>query len=79
MRDSARLLAFSITGLAKGQIISKGFLVSSISSKKRTKEFDFTTMIHCKYIQGNFYSFLTHFLLEAVEDRDVTFNQIKGS
>ena len=23
--------------------------------------------------------FLTHFLLEAVEDRDVTFNQIKGS
>ena len=28
----------------KGQIISKWFLVSSISSKKRTKEFDFTTM-----------------------------------
>ena len=30
---------------SKGQIIAKGFLVSSISSKKRTKEFDFTTMI----------------------------------
>ena len=29
----------------KGQIISKWFLVSSISSKKWTKEFDFTTMI----------------------------------
>ena len=29
----------------KGQIISKGFLMSSISSKKRTKEFNFTTMI----------------------------------
>ena len=27
------------------QLISKGFLMSSISSKKRTKEFDFTTMI----------------------------------
>ena len=31
--------------VTKGQIISKCFLVSSISSKKRTKEFDFTTMI----------------------------------
>ena len=31
--------------IVKGQIISKGFLMSSISSKKRTKEFDFTTMI----------------------------------
>ena len=30
---------------AKVQMISKGFLMSSISSKKRTKEFDFTTMI----------------------------------
>ena len=30
---------------SKGQIISKGFLMSSISSKKRTKAFDFTTMI----------------------------------
>ena len=29
----------------KGQLISKGVLMSSISSKKRTKEFDFTTMI----------------------------------
>ena len=29
----------------KGQIILKWFFVSSISSKKRTKEFDFTTMI----------------------------------
>ena len=29
----------------KGQMISKGFLVASISSKKQTKEFDFTTMI----------------------------------
>ena len=29
----------------KGQIILKGFLMSSISSNKRTKEFDFTTMI----------------------------------
>ena len=26
-----------------------------------------------------FIDFLVHFLLEAVEDRDVTFNQIKGS
>ena len=31
--------------VAKGQLISKGVLMSSISSKKRTKEFDFTTMI----------------------------------
>ena len=31
--------------LAKGQLILKGVLMSSISSKKRTKEFDFTTMI----------------------------------
>ena len=30
---------------AKGQLISKGVLMSSISSKKRTKEFDFTIMI----------------------------------
>ena len=30
---------------SKGQIISKGFLMSSISSKKRTKEFNFITMI----------------------------------
>ena len=29
----------------KGQLISKGVLMSSISSKKRTKEFDFTAMI----------------------------------
>ena len=29
----------------KGQIISKGFLVSSISPKKWTKQFDFTTAI----------------------------------
>ena len=29
----------------KGQIILKGFLMSSISSKKRTKKFDFTAMI----------------------------------
>ena len=29
----------------KGQLISKGVLMFSISSKKRTKEFDFTTMI----------------------------------
>ena len=29
----------------KGQIILKWFLVSSISSKKQTKEIDFTTMI----------------------------------
>ena len=27
-----------------GQLISKGVLMSSISSKKRTKEFDFTTL-----------------------------------
>ena len=36
---------FDIKDVAKGQIISKGFLVSLISSKKLTKEFDFTTMI----------------------------------
>ena len=30
---------------AKGKIISKMFLVSVISSKKRTKEFDFNTII----------------------------------
>ena len=29
----------------KGQVISKGFLMSLISSKKRTKKFDFTSMI----------------------------------
>jgi hypothetical protein len=29
----------------KGQIILEGFLVSSISSKNQTKEFDFTSMI----------------------------------
>ena len=29
----------------KGQLISKRFLGSSISSKKRTNEFDFTTVI----------------------------------
>ena len=29
----------------KGQLISKEVLMSSIFSKKRTKEFDFTTMI----------------------------------
>ena len=34
-----------LTVLFKGQLISKGVLMSSISSKKRTKEFDFTTMI----------------------------------
>ena len=31
--------------VTKGQIISKWFLMSSISSKKQTKEFNFTTMI----------------------------------
>ena len=38
--------SFSIADVldAKGQIISKGFLMSSISSKKRTKEFDFTSL-----------------------------------
>ena len=30
----------------KGQVILKGVLNSSISSKKQTKEFDFTTVIH---------------------------------
>ena len=30
---------------SKGQLISKGVLMSSISSKKLTKEFNFTTMI----------------------------------
>ena len=30
---------------AKGQLISKGVLMSTISSKKRMKEFDFTIMI----------------------------------
>ena len=33
---------FDIKDVAKGQIISKGFLVSLISSKKLTKQFDFT-------------------------------------
>ena len=32
-------------GSTKGQLISKCFLGSSISSKKRTNKFDFTTMI----------------------------------
>ena len=31
--------------IIKGQLISKGVLMYSISSKKRTKELDFTTMI----------------------------------
>jgi len=34
-----------ISAIIKGQLISKGVLMSAISSKKRTKEFDFTTMI----------------------------------
>ena len=29
--------------ITKGQLISKGVLMSSISSKQQTKEFDFTT------------------------------------
>ena len=33
------------TCIPKGQLISKGVLMSSISSKKRMKEFNFTTMI----------------------------------
>ena len=35
----------SVLAKCKGQLISKGFLGSSISSKNRTNEFDFTTMI----------------------------------
>ena len=37
MRDSARLLAFSITGLAKGQIISECLFDVFKFSKKPTK------------------------------------------
>ena len=47
--------------LAKGQIISKGFLVSSVSYKKQTKEFDFTTMIP----QVDLFSFV---FLEEIDD-----------
>ena len=39
------VLLFS-TKLFKGQLISKWFFCSSISYKKQTNEFDFTTMIH---------------------------------
>ena len=39
------IIEFQLWGRPKGQLISKGVLMSSISSKKRTKEFDFTTMI----------------------------------
>ena len=46
---------------AKGQIISKGFLMSSISSIKRMKEFDFTTMIP----QVDLFSFV---FLEEIAD-----------
>ena len=35
---------FKIFEMTKGQLISKWFLESSISSKKRTNEFIFTTM-----------------------------------
>ena len=48
-------------GFAKGQIISKWFLVSWISSKKRTKIFDFTTMIP----QVDLFSFV---FLEEIKD-----------
>ena len=53
------MLDFSIVNMkAKDQIISKGFLMSSISSKKRMKEFNFTTMIpqvtcFCLFFGGN--------------------------
>ena len=50
----------------KGQLISKWFLGSSISSKKRTNEFDFTTMIS----QVDLFSFI---FLEEIEDTKKTF------
>jgi hypothetical protein len=59
----------------KGQIISKGFLMSSISSKKQTKEFDFTNMIP----QVDWFSFFS----EEIEDtkkpfrNHLTFNSNK--
>ena len=40
-RDPSRTPMQVLTLLTKGQIISKGLLVSSVSSKKRTKEFVF--------------------------------------
>ena len=43
--DDQRSVSILHNGTSKGQIISKGFLMSAISSKKRKKEFDFTTMI----------------------------------
>ena len=46
---------------SKGQLISKGVLISSIFSKKRMKEFDFTTMIP----QIDLFSFV---FLEEIED-----------
>ena len=43
LRDIQVILIFKGTTWAKGQLISKWFLGSSISSKKRTNEFNFTT------------------------------------
>ena len=43
--DAPHSIQFILYLGSKGQFISKWFLGSSISSKKRTKEFDFTTMI----------------------------------
>ena len=50
----------------KGQIVSKWFLVSSISSKKRTKEFNFTTMAP----QVDLFSFV---FWRKIEDTKKTF------
>ena len=43
-QSAANLWDDGLITVTKGQIISKWFMVSSISSKKRTKEFDFTTV-----------------------------------
>ena len=50
----------------KGQTKSKWFFQGNISSKKRTKEFDFTTMI----LQINLFLFV---FLEEIEDTKKTF------
>ena len=52
-------------GYAKGQLISKGVLMFSISSEKRTKEFDFTTDTSNRLVFVRF--------LEKIEDTKKTF------
>ena len=59
-------LPSSLEGAIKGQLISKGLFGILNSTKKRTKKFDFTTMIP----QVDLFSFV---FLEEFEDTKKTF------